>query len=83
MKVAFLTSIRQLYPPLSQLLLLDNSYCSADSRHSAALRQLYRPTKAIITIYLLDNSYSNFRTLLLYICGASVAAIYFHATKPI
>ncbi|MDY7005617.1 MAG: hypothetical protein SWX82_17220 [Cyanobacteriota bacterium] len=42
MKVAFLTSIRQLYRPLSQLLLLDNSYCCAQERHSAALRQLNR-----------------------------------------
>ncbi|NEP82878.1 MAG: hypothetical protein F6K17_06110 [Okeania sp. SIO3C4] len=53
--------------------LLDNSYCSGDERS---------PSLAITTIYLLDNSYSSFRTLLLYICGSSVAAIYFHATKP-
>ncbi|MDY7004434.1 MAG: hypothetical protein SWX82_10875 [Cyanobacteriota bacterium] len=32
MKVAFLTCIRQLYRFLWQLLLLDNSYCCADSR---------------------------------------------------
>ncbi|MDY7003772.1 MAG: hypothetical protein SWX82_07360 [Cyanobacteriota bacterium] len=50
MKVAFLRSIRQLYRPLSQLLLLDNSYCSALERHSEQVRQLYRSAIAIITI---------------------------------
>ncbi|MDY7006653.1 MAG: hypothetical protein SWX82_22710 [Cyanobacteriota bacterium] len=49
-----LSAIRQLcgsYIALRlQLLLLDNSYCSALERHSAALRQLYRPATAIITI---------------------------------
>ncbi|MDY7003894.1 MAG: hypothetical protein SWX82_08030 [Cyanobacteriota bacterium] len=32
MKVAFLTSIRQLYRSIWQFLLLDNSYCSALER---------------------------------------------------
>ncbi|MDY7007921.1 MAG: hypothetical protein SWX82_29275 [Cyanobacteriota bacterium] len=35
MKVAFLTSIRQLYRPTKAIItiyLLDNSYCSADER---------------------------------------------------
>ncbi|MDY7006933.1 MAG: hypothetical protein SWX82_24160 [Cyanobacteriota bacterium] len=61
MKVAFLTSIRQLYRPLWQLLLLDNSYCSADERSPwegnyyywtivIALLMSDRPGKAIITI---------------------------------
>ncbi|MDY7009052.1 MAG: hypothetical protein SWX82_35390 [Cyanobacteriota bacterium] len=53
MKVAFLTSIRQLYCPAIAIItiyLLDNSYCSALERHSAALRQLNRCATAIITI---------------------------------
>ncbi|MDY7004082.1 MAG: hypothetical protein SWX82_08985 [Cyanobacteriota bacterium] len=49
-----LSAIRQLCGSLIalrlQLLLLDNSYCSALERHSAALRQLNRPTTAIVTI---------------------------------
>ncbi|MDY7002928.1 MAG: hypothetical protein SWX82_02855, partial [Cyanobacteriota bacterium] len=34
----------------TQLLLLDNSYYSADERHSEQVRQVYRCANAIITI---------------------------------
>ncbi|MDY7002990.1 MAG: hypothetical protein SWX82_03190 [Cyanobacteriota bacterium] len=51
MKVAFLTSIRQLYPPLSQLLLF--IYWTI----VIALLMSDSSAIAIITIYLLDNSY--------------------------
>ncbi|MDY7005132.1 MAG: hypothetical protein SWX82_14620 [Cyanobacteriota bacterium] len=39
--------------------------------------------RCVWQLLLLDNSYSSFRTLLLYICGASAAAIYFHATEAL
>ncbi|MDY7002726.1 MAG: hypothetical protein SWX82_01775 [Cyanobacteriota bacterium] len=69
--------MRQLNRSVSQLLLFIywTIVIALLMSHSSAI--------AIITIYLLDNSYSSFRTLLLYICGASAAAIYFHATKPL